>query len=492
MFLLKNSFQSQGQTLEEVIVDFREKSWNQTGLFYTAISRVKTGSSLYLRNFNSDYILANEKVEEKMQSMLLFSPYQFKKVNITEDIYENNDEIKLGYINIRKLMEGKSLEFLNNDQNLLSLDFLCIADTSLDKSTTNEVLTKQLSKWRLLWRGDAEDGQQHMGLLLLQSLSSTIKHSVDIFAKKGKVHNSNQVQVQVLLVKFRDLSLDVAFVYYRKTPTKTDVEKLTTMVKHCDLVIGDLNLDNNREGDREKLKILCEEKRCRLLNEITTSNFNQLDHVIISGKLSKLDCFSTSYLNFTSDHKTIVVRVPNEGNCLTQKFKENFTFDQYKETRSGLKRKTTTEDNIPKKKKELEKINQRKRKSTEPRGREVPEKNLRSDTTERTFRNSDFQTCWLNSCIQLMLAVFDNIEEISVEGSPLWECFIKLQSGGSRQSPRFLKNILLNSEIAEIVLNDVTPAQRLFQFATTIVVGIPYAAVDATTIRIIPPLLQQQ
>ena len=46
--------------LEEVIVDFHVKLWNQTGLFYTAISRVKTGSSLYLRNFNSDYILANE------------------------------------------------------------------------------------------------------------------------------------------------------------------------------------------------------------------------------------------------------------------------------------------------------------------------------------------------------------------------------------------------------------------------------------------------
>ena len=46
--------------LEEVIVDFHVKWWNQTVLFYTAISRVKTGSSLYLRNFNSDYILANE------------------------------------------------------------------------------------------------------------------------------------------------------------------------------------------------------------------------------------------------------------------------------------------------------------------------------------------------------------------------------------------------------------------------------------------------
>ena len=166
-------------------------------------------------------------------------------------------------------------------------------------------------------------------------------------------------------------------------------------------------------------------RQCWLLNEIITSNFNQLDQVIVSERLSQLDCFSTSYLNVTSDHKAIMVWVPNEGNCLSQKFKENFTFDQYNETRSGLKRKATAEDTIPKKKKELKKINPWKRKSTEAREREVLEKNLLSDAKERTFRNLDSHTCWLYSCIQLMLTVFDNIEDISVEGSQLWECFIK-------------------------------------------------------------------
>ena len=449
-------------------MDFRVKSWNQTGLFYTAISRVKTGSSLYLRNFDSDYILANEKVEEKMRSMKLFSPYQFKKVNLTEDIFENNDELKVGYVNIRKLMEGKSLEFLNNDQNLLSLDFLCVADTSLDQSTRNEVLTQQLSNWRLLSRSDAEDGQKHMGLLLLQSLSSNSKHSLDILAKKGKDSNSKQIHVQVLLVKFRDFSLDAAFVYYRKTPAKTDVKKLATLVKHCDLVIGDLNLDNNREGDKEKLELLYEEKRCRLLNEITTSNFNQLDHVIVSEELLKTDCFSTSYLNFTSDHKVVVVRVPRKSNCFSQKFKENVNFDQYKETRSGIKRKAATEDNIQTKKIDSNKKIPKKRNSTEPREKEIPEKILRIDTTSRTFKNLDSQTCWLNSCVQLMLSVFDDIEELSAEGSPLWECFLNLQSGGSSQDPRMLKNILLDSEIAEIVSSDIDSRQRLFQFTTTV------------------------
>merc|ERR1711993_121139 len=162
--------------------------------------------------------------------------------------------------------KGESRTFINNDLNLRDLDYLCIADTGLDKTTTNEFLTQELSNWKLRRRDDAEDGRKHMGLLLLQSLSSTAKH---------------------------------------------------------------------------KLEILCENNRSRLLNEITTSNNNQLDQVIISEKLSKSNCFTTSYLNFTSDHKVIVIRVPNQGNNFTTKFKQNVNFDKNKFTKriEGLKRK---------------------------------------------------------------------------------------------------------------------------------------------------------
>ena len=72
--------------------------------------------------------------------MQLFSPYQFKKVRLTEKIFERNEELKLGYLNVRNLMKGKSLEFLNNDRNLFNLDYFCVADMGLDQSTTNDVL----------------------------------------------------------------------------------------------------------------------------------------------------------------------------------------------------------------------------------------------------------------------------------------------------------------------------------------------------------------
>ena len=64
----------------------------------------------------------------------------------------------------------------------------------------------------------------------------------------------------------------------------------------------------------------------------------------------------------------------------------------------------------------------------------------------RTFANSNLQTCWLNSSIQLMLAVFDEeIREISVESSELWKCFLQYQAGTLSQDPNIIKNILFGN-----------------------------------------------
>ena len=85
------------------------------------MSRVRYGENLFLEDFKPDYIKANDEVEKKMASMKLFVPYNFKKVYTDNPIFEDNDrELKIGYINIRSLYEGKSDLFLNADQNLLN------------------------------------------------------------------------------------------------------------------------------------------------------------------------------------------------------------------------------------------------------------------------------------------------------------------------------------------------------------------------------------
>ena len=61
---------SQGQTLDDVLIDFSaNNSRINYGSFYTALSRVKLGNNLFLKDFKPTYIKANPIVEKKMMAM---------------------------------------------------------------------------------------------------------------------------------------------------------------------------------------------------------------------------------------------------------------------------------------------------------------------------------------------------------------------------------------------------------------------------------------
>ena len=72
--------------------------------------------------------------------------------------------------------------------------------------------------------------------------------------------------------------------------------------------MGDLNLDPTVQEQKNKLLIMCEKNKMPLLKEITTKNNVQLDHILgIERKGMKI--FTTSFVNFISDHKSVVIRI---------------------------------------------------------------------------------------------------------------------------------------------------------------------------------------
>ena len=209
---------SQGQTLDEVIVNFSNENKIPAGAFYTAMSRVRHGQHFYLEDFKSEYINANNDVEKQMASMKLCVPYSFKKVHLNDAIFEKKDqELKLGYINIDTLYYGRSDEFLNHDRNLLNLDILAVADTRLTQECSNDDLKNRLSNWKIVSRNDADDGEKHMGLLILQSktslhqnlLSKTVFTKRYAYAKETKDKDEVFAQTATLTCTH----FDVTFIY---------------------------------------------------------------------------------------------------------------------------------------------------------------------------------------------------------------------------------------------------------------------------------------
>ena len=132
------AYTCQGATLDEVILDFGhyegEKQIIQWGSFYVALTRVREGKDVYLKSFNKSFITFNQKVEDKIEAMRKFKPYRFKKKYIFDKIFEEEEEeIKVGYLNIRGLFESNHAEYLDNDKNLLHLDFLVLSETWLNE-----------------------------------------------------------------------------------------------------------------------------------------------------------------------------------------------------------------------------------------------------------------------------------------------------------------------------------------------------------------------
>ena len=468
-----------------VLVDFTNPGRIQNGLFYTAISRVKNGGSLYLRSFEEEFIKCNENVEMKMESMQVFAPYEMKKIYLDEEIFgEENPEIKLGYINTRNISKGKSFKFLNNDQNLLSLDILVVADTCLDKSTSDEKLKEKLSNWEFRVRIDARDSdphdkRQHMGFLVLLSKSSPLKLKSSDFESSSKSDKSG-VNVQILRVKL--LSWTAAFVYINHSPNETELSQLTDAFKNCHIVMGDLNLDPNRE--QRKLEKLCGDKKVRVLNEVTTDQINQLDHVLMEKEiLQTRDCYSTSYINFTSDHKTITVRIPtSSGSKFSEEFKGRINLDPMKRTYLGLKRRNQNLESereagvTPKKMSKT--IESGKTRSLKRKSSSKDEDNVRPAKTSgdllsfRRFRNSNSQTCWLNASLQLILTAFDTTPDLATEGSDFWKELLKLRTQSSTLNPKLINQMLLNQEIMRILTEDVSGPARLFQFENTTTINV--------------------
>ena len=65
----------QGETLEEVILDFgpdvvhKIRNYICPGSFYVALTRVRMGCKVFLRSFEKSYIKANKSIEDKVNSM---------------------------------------------------------------------------------------------------------------------------------------------------------------------------------------------------------------------------------------------------------------------------------------------------------------------------------------------------------------------------------------------------------------------------------------
>ena len=334
------SHRSQGETLEQVIIDFTgegdEKPFIVEGSFYVAITRATCANDVYLENFDKSYIKCHKPIISKLEAMKKFKQYKFKKIYLQDDIFiQKNKEIKCGYININDLTADYHADYLNYDKNLQNIDILVIADTRLNAQCNELKLIETLHNFFLLKRYDSEDSICHMGLLVLGSKKSKLPFTELLFGNFIEKEHG-KTYLQGVTIWFEMLQMNIAFLYIRQKPTLNDIHLIKLHCQFCTAIFGDFNLDPKNDTDNKKLDLICHEDKYLALNEITTDNYRQLDHIIVK-KSIKNRVFATSYFNFISDHKSITARIGYDENKFSQQFLEKLSCEMATNVQSSSK-----------------------------------------------------------------------------------------------------------------------------------------------------------
>ena len=259
---------------------------------------------MFLRSFKRSFIRNNPAVEFEINRMRQLRSVKYRKVYLREQIFEDNSEIKVGYLNINGLCEGYHAQYLNGDKNLQNLDFITLAETHLQDGTSNATLDELLSNWHVQFRFDSGDGKKHMGLLILASKSATDFQLVE------NLSLNRQGQTQVQVVSARLSGIVFSFVYIRTTPTLAEAQWLQEKTLASDYILGDLNLNPLNSSEKRLVEVVGGQKTM-IFRGVTTPQKSQLDHIL--GDESSQPAYATSYLNFISDHFAITLRVSLNG-----------------------------------------------------------------------------------------------------------------------------------------------------------------------------------
>ena len=271
---------------------------------------MRTGNQLFLKHYDPLYIQTNAKIINKIDAMKIQNKYEFFKVNLDENIFMKDTDTKIGYLNVNGLNEVHA-KYINGDQNLQNLDVLCLAETKFKiNSVSIKYIENQMTNWKVHTQFDAQDGIEHMGLIILTSkLKSHLPvpeiRNVQLF----EISDKKQLQVQGINLAVNGITY--SFIYIRKTPTNIIIENLITQTTNSMFLIGDFNLNPKDQGESQKLQYLCGENRKMLLCEETHRGGHQLDHLL--GPKDKdqfnINYFASTFFNFSTDHRTITIRV---------------------------------------------------------------------------------------------------------------------------------------------------------------------------------------
>ena len=191
---------------------------------------------------------------------------------------------------------------------------------------------------------------------------------------------------------------------------------------------------------------------------------NQLDYVFAEEKWQD-KIYATAFNNFISDHRAVTVRVGLSVNKISNEFKRKISFNQESHLKS-MKSYTTSDSSSNEEERSVsysdDSCSESSKRSMSADDDLMPELKDKEPFISRTefvfkrrFKNVDQSTCWLNTCLQLLISALDHAElsgdlftsNLGRELFKLFQC-----KEDKCLDPREAKNILSEAEDTRVAL----------------------------------------
>ena len=152
-----------------------------------------------------------------------------------------------------------------------------------------------------------------MGLIILKQKWNDIHENKILFKTITFLNKKMQICKLSISGKF---SIAVLFVYINKTPTFGEVDQIGKFLceQNATFIVGDFNIDRNKEDGRKKIDELCRLLKMQQVNKEITRYSATLDLIFTKKNMNeKTDFMGFVFENLYSDHSTIGFRYCKNG-----------------------------------------------------------------------------------------------------------------------------------------------------------------------------------
>ena len=300
------SYKSQGQTLEAVILDYKNCK-PKHGQFYVGMTRVRNSSGLFVRNFERSQILCRNDVKRELSMLKHTKQYMMFKTFLEDKIWQNDqNEIKIAYQNVNGAL---CLDDLDKDINLSHLDFLCLAQSKL--MNNNDAMNSKLQNFEIVKNFNTAENNVKFDMIIMKnkwtekSNESLVSTSVHNFSSTTKIHC---VKLEII----GHLS-----VIFNWTNTKINGNELKEIGKAMSLtksnfIIADFNLNKENKEETQKINII--EKATSMTSAISETKMqNRALPLMMHENIAINEFQSFFYRNLYNAYPTIGFRYCKSG-----------------------------------------------------------------------------------------------------------------------------------------------------------------------------------